>query len=199
MPAAVRVIDRASPRAVFAEWVGEALARSRVQPSPMAVAYLIELLAERVRAPAAPAAEPTLAETLLRSRALGGARRLESLRGLGDRALFVCGFFAESLEGRPVGPAYYRDMGRMAYASLASALSGGRDGRAWPRLFGELADGFREFAGVLSEVGDRACPGGPERLLRLTARYLESGRESDRRRLMRRGVFPVSSAPRRRQ
>ena len=58
-----------TPRAVFAELVASVLGETRVRPSPMAIAYLIELLDSRVRT-ATPAAEgasdeATLAEDLL--------------------------------------------------------------------------------------------------------------------------------------
>ena len=51
------LIERNTPRAVFAELVAGALFETRVRPSPMAIAYLIELLDSRVR-PAAPGWTP---------------------------------------------------------------------------------------------------------------------------------------------
>ena len=43
---------------------------------------------------------------------------------------------------------------------------------------------------VLSEVGDRTRSRGPGFMLRLYERYLESGSERDRRRLLRAGCMP---------
>ena len=62
-------IERSVPRALFAELLAGALHGARIQPSPMATAYLIELLDERVlgRHDGLEGAE-TLAEALLAAR-----------------------------------------------------------------------------------------------------------------------------------
>lgn len=195
-PAPGALIDRASPRAVFAELVASALGVTRVRPTPMAVAYLIELLDERVRAPESgdPAGEETLAEALLRARLERGAARVRRLREAGDRALFVAGFFGDSLSRRPVGLGYYRDAGRAAYAGLAAELARQLRERSWPHLFEELADRFGDFVDVLAEVSDRTAARSAPGLLRLYVRYLETGSARDWQRLVRRGGVPVERA-----
>ena len=91
-------IEQTSPRAVFAQLVACALGKAGIEPSPMATAYLIELLDERVREPASdPAGAPTLAEALLTAQQDRGSARIHQMRSLGDRALFVSGFFGDSL------------------------------------------------------------------------------------------------------
>ena len=117
-----RWIDRTPPRALFAELVGEAASETEPAPSELAQAYLVDLLAGRIRAPGPSDAEPSLAESWQRAQQAEGTHRIRHLRGLGDRALFVSGFFGESLLRGVVGPGYYRDMGRRAYGSLAAAL-----------------------------------------------------------------------------
>ncbi len=189
--AAAPLIDRTPSRVVFAELVAGALHRTRVQPTPLAVTYLVDLLEERVRLtlpPERPAGgEETLAEALLAARQLRGAARLRCLRRLGDRALFVAGFFGDSLDRRAVGIRYYADAGRLAYAGLSSALVGRSTERAWSELFEELADRFPDFVDVLTEVGDSSRARQTGALLRLYDRYLRSGAERERRRLLRRG------------
>jgi hypothetical protein len=186
------LIERTSPRAVFAGLVAEALAEAPAEVSPLATSYLVELLEARL-----PAAgdgsepEPTLAEAWLAAAADGGSGRLRRLRQLGDRALFVSGYFGPSLSRSPVGGGYYRDMGRNAYAALASAL-GRLPERAWPRLFEELADRFAELAAVLAEVSDRVYGNRPEGLLALYERYLATRSPRLRARLLRAGcVLPA--------
>jgi hypothetical protein len=188
-------------RVLFAELLAGALSRTRVAATPLATGYLVDLLEERVRPePASPAsaAEPTLAEGLLRARCERGAAHLRRLRSLGDRALFVAGFFGDSLERGVVGIDYYRDAGRLAYAGVSRALRSRRDlgpserGAAGvpagvPQLFEELADRFADFAEVLTEVGDSTREQRPGGLLPLYTRYLRGGSERDRRRLARRG------------
>ncbi len=189
------LIERGTPRALFAQLVGQALGETRVRPTPMATAYLIELLDERVRSPAAQEDEPaTLAEAWFSACGAHGPTRLRRLRRLGDRALFISGYFTESLVRSVVSGRYYREMGRSAYATLATSLEREARGHGWPRLFEELADRFPELVMVLGEVSDRARgsrSGRPEWLLGLYERYLATGSERDRRRLLRAGcVLP---------
>lgn len=188
---ATLLIDRAAPRGVFAELVAGALSQTRVAPSSLAVAYLIELLESRVTAPGpAEAADATLGEGLLQAQLQHGVERLQRLRRLGDRALFVAGFFGDSLNRSLVGVEYYGDVGRTAYANLARALAAQLREQTWPGLYAELAQHFHDFVEVLAEVGDRTRADGPGAMLRLYERYLRTGSSRDRRRLMRRGQVP---------
>lgn len=178
-----------SPRALFAELVGGALTQVGVQPSPMATAYLVELLDERVRSPEPEerVREVPFGEALVRARSAQGAERIARLHRLGDRALFLAGFFRDSLRRGATSQSYCREIGRSAYAALSAALASFLMERTWSRLFEELADGFRDFADVLAEVCEQACPGDSDALAVLYWRYIESGSECDRRRLLRRG------------
>jgi hypothetical protein len=161
----------------------------------MAVAYLIELLDQRVRVPeaAGPAqgGESTLAEGLLAARLERGAARMRRLRSLGDRALFVSGFFGDSLDRSAVDLDYYGEAGRAAYADVARGLSIQLREKAWPGLFQELAERFCDFVEVLTEVSERTRVRRPVGLMRLYERYLRTGSDRDRRRLLRRGCVPL--------
>ena len=185
------LIERGSPQEVFAELVGQALGDTGVAPSPMATAYLIELLEQRVQPSAAEAGEPaTLAEAWLAAGRAEDGSRVRRLRGLGDRALFVSGFFAESLTRSAVSGRYYREMGRSAYGAVAASLPDRPGDRGGPQLFRELADCFGELAMVLGEVSDRAHGSRPKWLLGLYERYLTTGSPWDRWRLVRAGCVP---------
>jgi len=175
------LIDGRSPRELFSAWVEEALAEAHPPPSPWTAAYLVELLAERLRSDAAPAeAEPTLAEAWLRAREAAGARRAEGLRAVGDRALFVAGFFGESLTRKVVGVGYYRDIGSAAYGDLSAqlgrpaAVGAGWDG-AWRDLYAELAERFGDCLEVLGVVAARARSGRAGDVLHLYERWLATG------------------------
>jgi len=188
------LIERASPRALFASLLADALGAAPEAPSPMATAYLVELLEARLRESGGEGVEPeeTLAEAWCAAAAATGRARLQGLQELGDRALFVSGYFAASLTRRVAGGGYYRDMGRIAYGALASALAPTRQERSWPLLFEELADRFPELTQLLAEVSDRACRDRPEWLLALYDRYLATGSADDRARLVRAGcVLPA--------
>jgi hypothetical protein len=172
------LIERTPPRVLFAQLVAGALERTRVRPTPLASAYLVGLLEARLR----PAPE------------------IRRLRGLGDRALFVAGFFGDSLGGRGVGIRYYRDAGSRAYGDLAAALAWRASAQAGSHLFEELADRFSDFVEVLTHVGDESRAQGPRGLLPLYDRYLRGGSERDRRRLIRLGqTVPGPLASRRPQ
>jgi hypothetical protein len=179
-------IASTTPRAFFAGLLAGAVAAVRVRPSPLATAYLIDLLEARVCA-AGPEDPETLAEALLAARSDCGPARVDRLRRLGDRALFVSGFFADRLERQAVGRGYYAAVGRSAYGHVATTLSEGRAARA---LFAELAGRFGEYAEVLTEVGDRTATDPPGRLLGIFERYLDTPRPADLRRLVRRGCVP---------
>lgn len=207
LPGAV-LIDPRPPRVLFSELLAGALERTRVEPSPMATAYLVDLLDERVaKASSAgdpPGVEESLAEGLLRARLERGATRIRRLRVLGDRALFVAGFFCDSLERTVVGLGWYRDAGRQAYAELSTSLRGRRSevppadpGITLPELFEELADRFPEFVEVLTEVSDRTRTATPGGLDGLYARFLSTGMDRDRSRVARRGhSVPRGGPPR---
>jgi len=188
------VIEPAASRTVFGELVVGALCETRVRPSAMAVAYLVELLDSHVATADPPddwaATEPTLAEALLNARLQQGVARLRRLRSLGDRALFTAGFFGDSLARKVVDLDYYGDVGRAAYASLAESLAGQLSETTWTGLYTELAQRFDQFVDVLAEVGDRTRCRDSENLLRLYERYLRTGSARDRARLLRRGQVP---------
>jgi hypothetical protein len=181
-------IELSAPRAVFAELLAGALDRADPPPTPVAIAYLVDLLAERVRAPgcAAPAIEEA-------ARLVGAgeadAKRLAGLRRLGDAALFIAGFFGESLARAPFGGAPNGEAGRLAYAALSAALTRLAAERTWSRLYEELADRFRDFADLLAEVGERTRGAPPPRIPCLYSRYLATGSARDRRRLLGLGAL----------
>jgi len=182
-------IERTSPRAVFAQLVAGALGKAGIEPSSMATAYLVELLDERIREPEPDSAE-TLAEELLTAQKDCGAVRIRRMRDLGDRALFVAGFFGDSLARKIVDIDYYQQIGSTAYGDVATGLSGGSTTRGWMRLYRELAGRFGDFVDVLAEVGDQSRPERPQDLLRLYERYLLTGSQRDRLRLIQSGHEP---------
>jgi hypothetical protein len=185
-------IDLSAPRVIFAQLLAGALEATRPPPSAVAVAYLIELLAERTRLvqPPLPACDDAGLLAVLDARAgESPAARLLRLRQLGDAALFMAGFFGESLARRPFGPAPTREAGRRAYGALSTALLPLAAERTWSRLYEELADRFRDFADLLAEVGERTRCASPAPLASLYARFLATGSPRDQRRLLGLGAL----------
>jgi hypothetical protein len=187
-------IECRAPRAVFAGLVASALEHAGAVPTPMATAYLIDLLAERVRmsepgGPEGPGrplldAGQLLAELLALAPVETRTRRLAELRRVGDGALFLAGFFGESLARGPFGAGPTGEAGRRAYAALSCVLARLEPERIWSRLYEELADRFRDFADLLAEVAERSRAAAPPPLARLYASFLSTGSPRDRRRLL---------------
>jgi hypothetical protein len=190
-------IERGLPRALFAELLAGVLEKSRLKPSPMAIAYLVELLDERVPGERKGfESELALAEALLNARHDQGVDRIQRMRGLGDHALFVSGFLADSLLGGVVDARYYQQIGCSAYAEVAKGLRIQGESGCWPRLYRELVESFGAFAEVLAAVGDRTRPDPPRDWLGVYERYLLTGSERDRELLLRAGyLLPDRSGP----
>jgi len=85
-----------------------------------------------------------------------GHDRIHHYRRLGDVALFVSGFFADSLRRRTVGVPYYVGMGQAAYGALSSMFRSGATASTFREVFEELADTFPAWVDVLREVSERS-------------------------------------------
>ena len=122
--------------------------------------YLVHLLAGFARGERLPGREPGFDETplaILYARALQASRfeRAVLLRATADTALFVSGFFAESLPGGDGDIRYYASLGGRAYTRLAlehrhrgpgGRLRLRRAGRALPAVRGRARGDRREDA-----------------------------------------------------
>lgn len=200
-PAAV---ETSSVRTAFSDLLREALVAVQVEtgPSPMAVAYLLELLERQLRSPEpagamAPDLAPSLGlgEALLEARRDEGHPRRRQLRALGDRALFVAGVFGDSLRKSAVDLDYYTEVGCEAYSELSELLvAQNRREAPWRVLFRELADGFGDFVDVLAEVGQSTRPGYQPDTERLLERFTVTGSDRDGRLLLERGVLLATEA-----
>ncbi|HVU04468.1 MAG TPA: hypothetical protein VHE30_22075 [Polyangiaceae bacterium] len=83
-----------------------------------------------------------------------GPARFERLRGLGDHALYVSGFFAESLERRGVERRFVQDLGRTAYDAASAMLRRAAGENRGPHVFDELATHFADLVKLLEDVAD---------------------------------------------
>ena len=129
----------------FRDQLSTAMDHQKVATSAFTECYLVHLLAGFARGERLPGREPGFDETplaILYARALQASRfeRAVLLRATADTALFVSGFFAESLPGGGGDIRYYASLGGRAYARLARS-TGPRTRRAapsstsWPARF----------------------------------------------------------------
>jgi hypothetical protein len=175
----------------FREQVTRAMEHQRVETSAFAQHYLADLLTRCLRADALPAAEPgfdemPLAMLYLRALQLAARERTRRLREMGDIALFVSGFFADSVIEKVGDLHYYRQLGGDAYARL------GRE-RSWlgADVFSELAARFQVFADVLAEVSEASRLTSSRSVLGLYERWLQTGSRRAARLLEEHGITPV--------
>lgn len=66
--------------------------------------------------------EKVLGMKLLEVNSLPPSQAKRSLKDVGDTALFLCGFFSESLNRKIIDERYYHDVGKMAYDRLDSIV-----------------------------------------------------------------------------
>jgi hypothetical protein len=186
-----RIVRDETPVEFFREQLGKAMEHQRVSTSAFTECYLVNLLAGCVHGDNLPAPEPGFDETplaIIYVQALRAARaeRARLLRAMGDQALFVSGFFADSLDKKLVALDYYRALGGHAYARLQSEerLPYG------PSVFGELAERFSEFADLFSEVSEASRLTSNQSVIRLYEKWAATGSRRAAMLLAERGLAP---------
>jgi hypothetical protein len=183
----------------FHERVDAAVHDKRAPVSEEGVFYLTNLLVERSHTDRQDDAE-TLVELRLRAQTGDRMCAIQSYRELGDRALYLSGFFRGSLKRSLMSMEYYLHMGATAYDTLSRILDFGRRGpqeghKDLSEIYLELADRFAVCSDVLSEVeqevrAEKTEPTDAD-VLRLYERWLSSGSPAAARRLRELGVIPT--------
>lgn len=173
----------------FRELVESAMQNQRVSAHELTSFYVVNLLTGFVHREGCGAADddealgPRLAKAL---QAAGNAQR-DGLRQVGDRSLFISGFFSDSLNRSLVDVDYYIRLGACAYRSLARQDEGGALGD----VFDELSDKFTTFVDVLGEVSERTSLASNADILRLYEKWLRTGSRRSGNLLASRGIVPV--------
>ena len=124
-------------------------------------------------------------------------QRSFSLQRIGDVALFVAGFFADSLANNVVDLDYYVNMGGNAYGSLSDEVRGTSRGRALGDVYYELARKFQSLVDVLNEVRDGARQSSDLDLLRTYEVWLKTGSKRAASLLKQNGVIPMPGTAKR--
>ena len=119
-------------------------------------------------------------------------QRNKSLQRIGDVALFVSGFFADSLASHSVDVDYYIHMGGSAYGSLSDGVRNSFRRRAFAGTFRELAAKFQVLVDVLNEMRDRERRETDIDLLRTYNVWRKTGSQRARNLLHQHGVVPMA-------
>lgn len=121
-------------------------------------------------------------------------QRKHCLQRIGDVALFIAGFFIDSLANKAVDVDYYIHMGGNAYGSLSEEVRGTFRGNAFADIYRELAMKFQVLIDVLNEVRDGARQETDVDLLRTYEIWLKTGSRRAENLLRQQGVVPIAAA-----
>jgi hypothetical protein len=191
------IIDLASDvSAFFGPVVSDAIRARGYETTEAAQTYVVALLADYMKP--GHLGEETLSRplTLLLDEAMqsAGPERFERLRVLGDGVLYVSGFFGEHLELRGVTPSYVSALGATAYENASAMLRYRATDAGAPDLFSELAEKFRMFVQLLTDVAEslRATSARTDgAVVKLYERWLRTGSSTLGDALKLRGVVPA--------
>lgn len=125
-------------------------------------------------------------------------QRANVLQRIGDVALFISGFFIDSLASKAVDIDYYVYMGESAYGSLSEEIRGTFRGKAFAGVYRELACKFQILIDVLNEVRDGARRESDVDLLRTYEIWLKTGSRRAESLLRQQGIVPITAAKNRR-
>lgn len=185
-------------RAFFRDALDETLSRQKVSVREETEAYLVNLLVEFVAADQlfvretdGTVQQEPLAFMLKRAIEAPRPERAKHLKKMGDTALYVSGFFSDSLARSLVDVDYYASMGGRAY----DALSGMVPARHAAAVFGELAAKFLQIADTFSAISEQGGMTSNAGILRLYERYVKTGSERLRALLAEKGVLAIAVAP----
>ena len=178
-----------SPVEFFRDLVESALHRQHLSAREGTSFYLVNLLAGFVHGDrTASGDEEPLGVRFVKALQEAGARQRDELRRVGDRSLFISGFFADSLSRSLVDVDYYIQLGEHAYGSLARQADG-----TFGDVFDELAAKFPAFVDVLGEVSERTAMASNADLLRLYEKWLRTRSRRSGDLLASRGIVPNAS------
>lgn len=196
-PARAAVAPAADVRPFFHELLGSAMSHQRVAVRNETEVYLVGLLSDFLSTEHLFAGEEEdsrshepLAFMLKKAVEAPREERALHLRRMGDTALYVSGFFSDSLSRKLVDVDYYAQMGGRAYGAL-SGLTGRRGAGV---VFDELASKFLAVVDLFNEISERTAVQSNTGILRLYERYVRTGSERLRGLLVARGL--VATGPR---
>ena len=193
-----RVVPVHNLRDFFRESIDAAIERQGVTVDPHAAHYVVNLLTLFSRSESlyedhgdSYGIKPLALMLADAAEARTVRERNFSLQRIGDVALFVAGFFSESLSHKPVDVDYYIYMGGTAYGSLSEEIRGTTRGTALAAVYGELARKFQIVVDVLNEVRDGAKQSSDVDLLRTYEIWLRTGSKRAAELLRQNGVEPM--------
>lgn len=176
-----------SPDQFFSDLVRDGFERRKIKTYPAVQSYIVNLLKFYLDARNLFTVPSTLAELYLTAANAEPAEKMELLRQLGDRALYISGFFGDSLSRKIVDIDYYAEMGGAAYGSLAESIR--EDTQA--QIYRVFSKQFLSFVDVLADISQSSFIQSDESILRLYDRYLRTGSSLAKEKLTEIGIMTI--------
>lgn len=185
-----------TPEEHFSEVVKEACQNRQIKAQPAVEVYLVQLLQYYLdsknlyRASLDDGQEKppdTFAEMYLQAINAESIKRKELMRILADRALYLTGFFGDSLQRKTVDIEYFAEIGSAAYSNLHAWTK--EDGLSY--VYKTFSKRFMDFVEVLSYISEKSLVQSDQNVLRLYDRYLRTGSELAREKLNELGVVTL--------
>ncbi|MCX7675059.1 MAG: hypothetical protein N2Z70_04425 [Bdellovibrionaceae bacterium] len=135
-----------------------------------------------------PSHEVTLAEAWLRAQNSEEVQeKMERLKLLGDRSLYISGYFGDSLQRKLVDIDYYAQMGALAFEELAILTRV----ETHSHVYSVLSKRFMDWVEILAYVASQSDLNSNTGVLRLYERYLKTGSDMAYQQLVERGVVTL--------
>jgi hypothetical protein len=132
----------------------------------------------------------TLAELYLTAASADAHQKIELLKKLGDKSLYISGFFGDSLQRKIVDIDYYVNMGGSAYSTLSKAVDRKDPLRS---VFETISKRFVDFVEALTYISQNSMVSNNQSLLRLYDRYLQTGSTLAKEKLLEMGIVTIGS------
>ncbi|MEK6774597.1 MAG: hypothetical protein AABY64_11685 [Bdellovibrionota bacterium] len=186
-----------SPDDFFKESVKKAFVERKIETYPHVETYLIKLLQHYLDArnlfdfektdEFGQRKPQTMAELYLVATNAEHSKKIELLKKLADKSLYMSGFFGDSFDRKIIDVDYYADMGGAAYRILADCTR--EDALA--KVYSVFSVKFVQFMDVLAYISQNSLIQSNQSVLRLYDRYLRTGSELAREKLVEMGVFTL--------
>lgn len=191
-------LDTGTLQEFFRERIQALRQRRKVEISDLTEVYLVNLLAGFLFAnrlhqtEGSQETDEPLALIYARSlQAASIAEQVTLLRLIGDRSLYISGFFADSFNRKIIDIDYYISLGQLAYNEASSVSPYGRSGRGLPDIFNELATKFDRLVDLLAEISETSGIHSNADLLRLYEKWLKTKSQRLSDMLRAEGILPV--------
>lgn len=142
-------------REYFRKEVSRALDTLKIECNEVTSFYVVNLLAEFADTDELyEDADRPLALMYAKAMEASPTERFRILKKLGDFALYISGYFSDSLAGKAVDVDYYIAMGSNAYGTASNILRTQPRADVFGPVFNDLSGKFTSFVDVLNEVSE---------------------------------------------